>query len=133
LSICSCIPGQRGDKGYEITFSYDLEETNVVASKKGLLLHWWHYYGKMIYTLDELEQFEGIIDKYGEDNVLEAAVLSYIMNDGSPSVILISIQQGNVEELFNTLPDISKLEQRLQDSYRQDEEIFLKQISTTFR
>ena len=46
--------------------------------EKGLLMHWWHYYGKVIYTLDELEKFEKIIDDYGVDKVLDAAVASYV-------------------------------------------------------
>ena len=38
---------------------------------KELLIHWWHYYGTTIYTFDELQKFERIIDKYGPDRVLE--------------------------------------------------------------
>lgn len=49
-----------------------------MAIEKGLLIHWWHYYGKVIYTLAELEEFEKVIDEYGADKVLDVAVASYV-------------------------------------------------------
>lgn len=48
-----------------------------MAIEKGLIIHWWHYYGKSIYTLAELEEFEKVIDEYGVDKVLDVAVVSY--------------------------------------------------------
>lgn len=82
-----------------------------MAIEKGLLLHWWHYYGKIAYTLEELEQFEKIIDQYGTDKVMEVIVASYICFDGSPTVMLVSIRKGMVKEMFESLPDISKFEE----------------------
>ena len=46
-----------------------------MAIEKGLLIHWWHYYGKVIYTLAELEEFEKVIDEYGADKVLDVALM----------------------------------------------------------
>jgi hypothetical protein len=48
-----------------------------MAIDKRLLIHWWHYYGKVIYTFAELEEFEKVIDKYGADKVLDVAVASH--------------------------------------------------------
>lgn len=36
-----------------------------------LLMHWWHYYGKAIYTFEDLEKFSALIDKYGAEKISE--------------------------------------------------------------
>ena len=33
-----------------------------MAIEKGLLIHWWHYYGKCIYTFAELKEFEKLAE-----------------------------------------------------------------------
>ena len=99
--------------------------------EKGLLIHWWHYYGKRIYTLAELEEFEEVIDKYGADRVFDVAVASYICGDGSPTVILASIRKGVVNELFESLPDISKMEDDEKAQYNTIREKLFQIISQT--
>ena len=74
---------------------------------KNLLMHWWHFYNKDIYTLEELEQFGKIIDQYGVDKIFECAVASFISGDGSPMPVLSCIRCNCVEALIDTLPDIS--------------------------
>lgn len=74
---------------------------------KELLMHWWHYYGKAIYTFEDLEKFSALIDKYGAEKISELVVASYISNDGSPTVLLFSIRHNQAENLLNTLPDVS--------------------------
>ena len=78
-----------------------------MAIDKRLLIHWWHYYGKVIYTLAELEEFEKVIDEYGADKVLDVAVASYVCGDGSPTIMLASIRKGTVKKLFESLSDVS--------------------------
>ncbi len=92
-----------------------------MAIEKGLLIHWWHYYGKSIYTLAELEEFEKVIDEYGVDRVLDVAVTSYVCGDCSPTIMLESIRKGAVKELFESLPDISKMKKRKKNSMKQYE------------
>ncbi|MFR2570515.1 MAG: hypothetical protein ACLS90_02240 [Clostridia bacterium] len=99
--------------------------------EKGLLMHWWHYYGKVIYTLDELEKFEKIIDDYGVDKVLDAAVASYVLGDGSPTVILMSIRVGTIKKLFESLPDVSKMGKEERKRYQKVREEFVRVISQT--
>ena len=101
--------------------------------EKGLLIHWWHYYGKCIYTLAELEEFEKIIDEYGTDKVLDIAVASYITCDGSPTVILESIRTDTVEELINTLPDFESMEEEKKTAYNAIKEEFVEIISGTYK
>ena len=70
---------------------------------KELLIHWWHYYGKLIYTLEELNNFIAIIDEKGANKVFDVATASYLCGDGSPTVLLLSIREDKVDELFGTL------------------------------
>lgn len=100
-----------------------------MAIEKGLLLHWWHYYGKSIYTLAELEEFEKVIDEYGAEKVFDVAIASYICGDGSPTVMLGSIRQGAVKELFDALPDVSKMEESEKEQYNAIRDELLQIIS----
>ena len=100
--------------------------------EKGLLMHWWHYYGKCIYTLEELEKFEKIIDEYGADKVLDFAVTSYIISDGSPTILLGSIRNGVVEEMFQSLPDIETFDKVAKKEFIEIKEVFLKAITETY-
>ena len=84
---------------------------------KELLLHWWHYYGKQIYTFDELEKFLAIIDNYGSDRVMDVAVASYISSDGSPTMMLQCIRADKVSEMFEKLPDPKNLAEEAQEQY----------------
>ena len=102
-----------------------------MAIEKGLLMHWWHYYGKCIYTLAELEEFEKIIDEYGVEKVLDAALASYVCGDGSPTVILMSIRRGKVKELFASLPDISEMKEKEKETHLKLREQFVQAISQT--
>lgn len=102
-----------------------------MAIEKELLIHWWHYYGKSIYTLAELEKFEEVIDEYGADRVLDVAVASYVGGDGSPTIMLASIRKGAVKELFESLPDISKMKKEEKEQYEAVREEFVQIISQT--
>lgn len=99
---------------------------------KELLLHWWHYYGKQIYTFAELEKFSEIIDEYGVDKVLNAALASYLWEDGSPSTILLAIRSNCIAELFESLPDISKMTDTAQAFFSDQKETFLKILSSSY-
>ena len=83
---------------------------------KELLMYWWHWYmdgWKPNHVLEtrhkEDEQFEQIIDKYGENRVMEVAMVSCLVSDGSPRIFLAAIRENAVEELFDSLPNISNL------------------------
>ena len=102
-----------------------------MAIEKGLLIHWWHYYGKVIYTLAELEEFEKVIDEYGADKVLDVAVASYVCGDGSPTIMLASIRKGTVKKLFESLPDISKMGKKEKEQYEIVRDKFVQIISQT--
>jgi len=102
-----------------------------MAIEKGLLIHWWHYYGKFLYTLAELAEFEKIIDEYGVEKVLDVAVASYLCGDGSPTIILISIRKDKVKELFDSLPNIDEMKEKEKELHLKLREQFVNEISKT--
>lgn len=102
-----------------------------MAIEKGLLIHWWHYYGKLIYSFAELEEFEKIIDNYGVEKVLDVAIASYVCGDGSPTIMLTSIRKGAVKELFESLPDVSKMDGEARKQYQIIRDEFVQIISQT--
>lgn len=99
---------------------------------KELLLHWWHYYGKLMYTLKELEDFEAIIDKKGAEKVFEAVVGSFLYGDGSNTILLLSIRKNQVDELFKSLPNIEEFSDDKVMEYNKVKEFLLAQIEKTY-
>lgn len=95
---------------------------------KGFLLFWWHYYGHYIYSLDESEKFERIIDEYGVEKVLQEAVASYITADGSPTPILAGIRRDKVKELFECLPDIDSFDEGKKEAYEHIQDEFIQAV-----
>ena len=100
--------------------------------EKGLLMHWWHYYGKDIYTLEEMETFSEIIDTYGVDKVIDAGVASFIAGDGSPQVILSCIRTNSIEEMFETLPNFAEMEEHEKQAYEKIKQVFIEAISVEY-
>lgn len=121
------------DNRYELTTFCKCKKKGAdnMAVDKGLLIHWWHYYGKGIYTLAELEKFEEVIDEYGPEKVLDVAIASYICGDGSPTIMLASIRKDAVKELFESLPDVSKMEEKEKEQYEAVRTEFVQIISQT--
>lgn len=102
-----------------------------MAITTDLLLHWWQYYGKKSYTFDELEAFKKIIDERGAERVLDVVVYAYVLDDGSPTAILMSIQNNTVDDLFDSLPNIADMEQEQKAAYEALREKFVQAISRT--
>lgn len=99
---------------------------------KELLMHWWHYYGKYIYTYGELEKFSALIDKYGVEKITESVIASYISDDGSPTCLLLAIRQNKADQLIATLPDPSSFmtkEKEVHDALKASLE---KEIETSY-
>lgn len=74
LRILYCIPGQKGDKGYEVKFSYDepkkelsLEESNVCSVCGKKIVKLWRLYGDSDTLIcAECEEEREYLDFYGE-------------------------------------------------------------------
>lgn len=48
-----------------------------IYEQKELLNHWWFYYGKMLYTAEELKRFNEMVDQ-NPYQILSIAIISYI-------------------------------------------------------
>lgn len=101
---------------------------------KGLLIHWWHYYGKCVYTLEEFNEFIALIDEKGADTIFDIAATAYLCGDGSPTILLLSIRENKVEDLFKALEDL-KAETKPsceRESFQKARQKFYEIISSTF-
>lgn len=89
--------------------------------QKELLMHWWHYYGKSMYSLADLEKYEKIIE-FKTKKVFEFVVATYILEKPGQSILLSAIKNNIVDELFQTLPQVENEDQKFQMEYHQAEE-----------
>ncbi len=95
-----------------------------------LLMHWWHYYGKCIYTYGELQKFLELLKK-DEEKILDVAVASYIIGCG-PTVLLMAIRYNEVEKLFDALPNKSSSHSNKFIDYNFYKHNFLKIIKDSY-
>lgn len=98
---------------------------------KGLLINWCSQDGKCKYSPAEQKKFGEIIDEYGLEKALHAAIASYVCTKGSSMIILENIQKNTLRELLESLPDISTLEMQEQEQYRALRSRFISRISQT--
>ena len=118
----------------KVTNSIRLDEDGKEKSiDKNMIFHWWHYYGKSIYTLEELEELEKIIDTHGTEKVLELMVACYICGDGSSTILLSAIRENRVNELFDALPDVSKMNAKEKEQYLKTRDELLQIISKSYQ
>ena len=71
------------------------------------------------------------VDEYGKEKVLDAAIVSCICGDGSPTNILMSIRTDTVKELFESLPDVSTFDEEKKQIYNAMRDEFVRIISKT--
>lgn len=101
--------------------------------EKGLLIHWWHYYSKKVYTLAELKKFKEIIDEYGPKRVWDIITASFVGSDGSPSAILECIREHIVEDMFNTLPKFDNTTGPMKKFWRKEKEKVIQKLLATYK
>ena len=104
------------------------EYTN--EEKSCLLLHWWHYYGKLLYSFAELEQFESLF-RENPDRIFHIAVMSYYYGFGS-QILLLSMRSGKLDELFLTIPDYENTDEEFKKFIDGIESSFVEEIVTTY-
>lgn len=79
-----------------------------MASEKKLLLNWWWFCGRMEHTIEEDQEFDELIETYGADKILEAAVVLYALDNSAPEVLLKKIQENTAGEWIQQLPEIDE-------------------------
>ena len=91
--------------------------------QKELLEHWWVYYGKMLYTGEELEIFNEMVEKI-PDQVLFIALISYLKGYSSQP-LLQAIREDNVDGLISLLPSYNDEDKEIIDYYKKSEQHFI--------
>ncbi len=95
--------------------------------KKSLLAHWFRYYGKKIFTLEELMIFMEMVEQK-VDAMFELAAMLYINGDGSTPVLdaIRSKDSSNLEKIMNKCRKLSKKD------HNENIRLFVEEIITTF-
>ncbi len=101
-----------------------------LSEKKELLIHWWHYYGKVMYTLEEMNQFRQMIEE-NCDQVMMMAIFGYV--DGITSQpIIAAMRAGKLEELKSTLPKPEEQDDKFKEVYSMVEAELIKELVKTY-
>lgn len=97
--------------------------------QKELFNHWWHYYGKVAFTLAELEEFNKLVD---EDPVFvkNAALLSF-GNGSGPQDLAMVLREGMLDEFRAGVTEIVAMEQ-FKEIAEEVEEEFIKEVVRTY-
>lgn len=95
--------------------------------KEELLVHWWHYYGKDLYSLGELEKFQELVRK-DSDFVFSFASICFADEKG-PKPFLDAIRNNKIKQLQQY---VSSYEDSLKDTMPLIKEFFLKEILDTY-
>lgn len=73
--------------------------------QKQLLMHWWHYYGKLPVTLAEIEEFMEILDS--DVNLIKNTALIFYAKGETSQDLVVAIRNGIKEQFFDQVREIS--------------------------
>lgn len=97
--------------------------------KEALLMHWWHYYGKMMYSLEEFETFHNYVLKDSEI-IKDAAVLAYYAGESSQAMLR-AMRKGQMDEYLTKVRK-DRAESDYRFVYENAEEEFIEEIVNTY-
>lgn len=95
--------------------------------KEALLRHLFIYYGKYVYSLEELEMFEALI-KEAPDKIFEIFLHSNVIKKNGQPIILEALRK-NDKPLINLKAEIKKYKEEDIEEYKK---FFLTKIVNTF-
>lgn len=98
--------------------------------KSSLLTHWFHYYGKLLYTLDELEKFQDLTKK-DSNKMFSAAVACYI-SGGNSSLLLTGLRQDGEKFIDVAGNRGGDLRDKNEEEYEAIASSFIEEIVTTY-
>lgn len=97
--------------------------------KETLLMHWWHYYGKMLVTLAEIEKFNELV-KEDSDLIKDVAMVSYILGYSSQGLIK-AMRTNDLENYFEGIKKF--VESSEYKAIKEEaEEMFFEQVVETY-
>lgn len=71
--------------------------------KSQLLNHLWHYYGKHVYSLEDLTNYNQIV-KSNSDKLFDLAVFTSFSGFNFQTIVLTAMRGNNLHTLFSKLP-----------------------------
>lgn len=69
--------------------------------KTKLLKHWWHYYGKLVITYEEMAYFERLV-KRNPDQMMDVALFSFFMEHSS-QLLIYAMRQNRVQQFLDVV------------------------------
>ena len=95
-----------------------LKEWNEYSAeeKVNLLNHHYHYYGKSIINLAEMEQMRDLIAQ-NPDLMWNLAVVSHITRSNAQTTLVRTLRHNMIEELLRSLPDKSTFTEEEKEAY----------------
>ena len=92
------------------------------------LVYWFHQYGNMIYTFEELENFQKLAETR-QDDIFNHIVTSFIcMNTIKSGLLLTSMRENKVDELFEKSITKKIIEDEDLNDYEAIRDIVVKEI-----
>lgn len=81
--------------------------------KSALLNHLWNYYGKHVYTFEDLTNYNRFV-KSNSDQLFDLAVFTSFGGINFQTTVLMAMRNNKLHELFNRIPKFEKgsLEER---------------------
>lgn len=100
------------------------------SEKKSLLIHWFTYYGKMIYSLQEFMDYQELI-KEKADDVFKYAIIAYL-NKESSQKLLMAIRNNEAHEFLKIICDRIKNDEKLNSLVNESENSLLPILVETY-
>ena len=69
--------------------------------KEELLMHWFHYYGKILVTVEEIEKFYELV-KSDSNLIKDAAMVAYVLGESSQGIIN-AMRTNNLDNYFEDI------------------------------
>ena len=100
--------------------------------KTQLLNHWFHYYGGVIMTLDEILAFSKLAEEK-QDEIFDLIITNYVVNDTIQSNVLVaSMRKGKVQELLDSVVKYSELSEEEKNKMKRLRQFIAEEIITTY-
>lgn len=111
----------------------DVKSWNEYTKEEKIILmrHWWHYYGKMVFTLAEYEQFNELLESKC-DLIYAIAVLGYTNNISSQTLIN-AMRNDELPQFFNVISNVIESDdENVKTIFGVASASFISEIVTTY-
>ena len=97
--------------------------------KEELLMHWFHYYGKILVTVEEIEKFYELV-KSDSNLIKDAAMVAYVLGESSQGIIN-AMRTNNLDNYFEDIKSYVT-SARYRTIAEEAEDMFFEQVVDTY-